>query len=157
MSTFKCAICEQDVDMFDHGRLECGTAMRRERDSALVSVEAEQVRTLFWKTNAEFHQGKYDSALAELEEMYSIRQKLIDDLDSALAKLKVAEEALGFYADRVNHVRPDLRDRTNYLNNMQVDEGKRATAALAAIRADAGPAKAETTCPMHGKTDCCCG
>ena len=68
---------------------------------------------------------------------------LTAERDSALARLKVAEEALGFYADRVNHVRPDLRDRTNYFNNMQVDEGKRATAALAAIRSDAGPERSE--------------
>ena len=68
-------------------------------------------------------------------------KRVIAERDSALARLKVAEEALGFYADRVNHVRPDLKDRTNYFNNMQVDEGKRATAALAAIRADASPPK----------------
>jgi hypothetical protein len=42
-------------------------ALTLERDAALVSVEAEQVRTLFWKTNAEFHQGKCDSALARLK------------------------------------------------------------------------------------------
>ena len=37
--SFKCAICEQDVDMFGHDRLECGKAMRQERDSALARLK----------------------------------------------------------------------------------------------------------------------
>jgi len=105
MSTFKCAICEQDVDMFDHGRLECGTAMRRERDSAMARLKvAEDALDVLYAEASMLHKKNFDFSLPR--------------------------------------VRKALR---------------KSHEALTAIRADAGPAKAETTCPMHGKTDCCCG
>jgi len=85
--------------------------------------------------------------------------KLTEERDSALAKLKVAEDALEQIAGCSKpdvEVSSDSIEAENYIQNWAMTWDL-ATAALAAIRADAGPAKAETTCPMHGKTDCCCG
>ena len=84
MSTFRCAICEQDVDMFDHGRLECGTAMRRERDSALSG----------WNTAAEHWVSRQvelekerNSALASHDSKDRLWRKSVVERIELLARL----------------------------------------------------------------------
>ena len=139
-----------------HAKIDALTA---ERDSALKRADDADV-------------GWSEAALSWLQRVDEVSV----ERDSALARLKVAEDALDvLYAEasmlhsHADTIQKGLLQGISTVPNSTPQKNfdfslprvrkalRKSEEALTAIRADASPAKAVATCPLHGKTECCCG
>jgi len=69
-------------------------------------------------------------ASKHIKELQKHHDKALISLDNLYHRTCKLKEVLRFYAHSMNHCRGDGRDRTEYLNPMQLDNGRKAREAL---------------------------